>query len=96
MLVNGSTASASEIVTGALQDYKKATIIGEKTYGKGSVQALEEFTTGEILRVTVAKWYTPKGKNINGEGITPDKEVTRSFEQINKEEDPQLQAALDE
>ncbi|MBR6134042.1 S41 family peptidase [Candidatus Saccharibacteria bacterium] len=96
VLVNGSTASASEIVTGALKDYKKATIIGEKTYGKGSVQALEEFTTGEILRVTVAKWYTPKGKNINGEGITPDKEVTRSFEQINKEEDPQLEAALDE
>ena len=96
VLVNGSTASASEIVTGALKDYKKATIIGEKTYGKGSVQALEEFTTGEILRVTVAKWYTPKGKNINGEGIAPDKEVTRSFEQINKEEDPQLEAALDE
>lgn len=96
VLVNGSTASASEIVTGALKDYKKATIIGEKTYGKGSVQALEEFTTGEILRVTVAKWYTPKGKNINGEGITPDKEVARSFEQINKEEDPQLEAALDE
>ena len=96
VLVNGSTASASEIVTGALKDYKKATIIGEKTYGKGSVQALEEFTTGEILRVTVAKWYTPKGKNISGEGITTDKEVTRSFEQINKEEDPQLEAALDE
>lgn len=96
VLVNGSTASASEIVTGALKDYKKAIIIGEKTYGKGSVQALEEFTTGEILRVTVAKWYTPKGKNINGEGITPDKEVARSFEQINKEEDPQLEAALDE
>lgn len=96
VLVNGSTASASEIVTGALKDYKKATIIGEKTYGKGSVQALEEFSTGEILRVTVAKWYTPNGKNINGEGITPDKEVTRSFDQINKEEDPQLEAALDE
>ncbi len=96
VLVNDSTASASEIVTGALKDYKKATIIGEKTYGKGSVQALEELSTGEMLRVTVAKWYTPGGKNINNEGITPDKEVTRSFEQINKEEDPQLEAALSE
>lgn len=96
VLVNGSTASASEIVAGALKDYGKATIIGETTYGKGSVQALEQFTTGEILRVTVAKWYTPKGKNINGEGIKPDKEVVRTFEQINKEEDPQLEAALAE
>ncbi len=96
VLVNGSTASASEIVAGALKDYGKATLIGEKTYGKGSVQALEEFTTGEMLRVTVAKWYTPKGNNINGEGITPDKVVERSFEQINKEIDPQLEAALAE
>lgn len=96
VLVNGSTASASEIVAGALKDYKKATIIGETTYGKGSVQALEEFTTGEMLRVTVAKWYTPSGKNINGEGIKPDKVVERSFEQINKEIDPQLEAALAE
>ncbi len=96
VLINGSTASASEIVAGALKDYDKATLIGEKTYGKGSVQALEEFMSGELLRVTIAKWYTPKGKNINGEGIKPDIEVERTFDQINKEIDPQLEAALNQ
>ena len=94
VLTNGSTASASEIVAGALKDYNLATLIGEKTFGKGSVQALENFPTGEMLRVTVAKWYTPNGKNINHEGIEPDKKVERTFEQINKDEDPQLEAAL--
>lgn len=96
VLINGSTASASEIVAGALRDYDLATLVGEKTYGKGSVQALEKIGGGETLRVTVAKWYTPKGKNIDGEGIKPDKEVERTFDQINKEIDPQLEAALKE
>ncbi|MCR5572835.1 MAG: S41 family peptidase, partial [Candidatus Saccharibacteria bacterium] len=96
VLVNGSTASASEIVAGALQDYGLAKLIGEKTYGKGSVQALDRLSGGEMLRVTVAKWYTPNDKNIDGEGIKPDKEVERTFEQINKEIDPQLEAALAE
>ncbi len=95
ILTNGSTASASEIVAGALKDYKLATLIGEKTYGKGSVQTLENLSNGEMLRVTIAKWYTPNGQNINGEGIEPDIKVERTFEQINKEEDPQLEAALD-
>jgi len=94
VLTNGSTASASEIVAGALKDYGLATLIGEKTFGKGSVQALQNFASGEMLRVTVAKWYTPNGKNINHEGIEPDQTVERSFEQINKDEDPQLDAAL--
>lgn len=94
VLVNGTTASASEIVAGALQDYGLATILGEQTYGKGSVQALRNLSGGEMLRVTVAKWYTPNGKNINGEGITPDKVVERSYEQINHNEDPQMDAAL--
>lgn len=94
ILTNGTTASASEIVAGALQDYKLATLIGEKTYGKGSVQALKELAGGELLRVTIAKWYTPNGQNINGDGIEPDKKVERTFDQINKDEDPQLDAAL--
>ncbi len=94
ILTNGGSASASEIVIGALKDYGKATLIGEKTYGKGSVQALETLNDGAVLRVTVAKWYTPNGDNINGEGIEPDQTVERTFDQINHNEDPQLDAAL--
>ena len=96
VLINGSTASASEIVAGALKDHGKATLIGEKTYGKGSVQSLEQLSSGELLRVTIAKWYTPKGRNINNDGIEPDIKVERTFEQINKEIDPQLEAALNQ
>lgn len=94
VLVNGSTASASEIVAGALQDYKKATIVGEKTYGKGVVQALINLSGGTLLKVTTAHWYTPNGSSINGTGITPDKIITRTYEDINKDLDPQLDAAL--
>ena len=94
-MVNGTTASASEIVAGALQDYGLAKVLGEQTYGKGSVQALRNLSGGEMLRVTVAKWYTPHGKNINGEGITPDIVVERTYDQINHNEDPQMEAALE-
>lgn len=97
VLINGNTASAAEILAGALRDYDLAILIGEKTYGKGSVQELapvDNVGGNDYLRVTIAKWYTPKGKNINKDGIKPDKEVKRSFEQINKDEDPQLEAAL--
>ena len=93
VLVNGSTASASEIVAGALQDYGKATIIGEKTYGKGVVQTLLDLEDGAVLKVTTASWYTPKGTSINGEGITPDKVIERSYDDINHGRDPQLDAA---
>ncbi len=93
VLVNGSTASASEIVAGALQDYGKATILGEKTYGKGVVQNLFDLSNGTLLKVTTAEWYTPKDRSINKEGITPDVEVTRSYEDINAMRDPQLDKA---
>ncbi len=93
VLVNGSTASASEIVAGALQDYGKATIVGEKTYGKGVVQQLFNLSGGTELKVTTADWHTPKDRSINGEGITPDKEVERTYEQINAMKDPQMDKA---
>lgn len=96
VLVNGSTASAAEILTGALKDNNLATVLGEKTYGKGCMQALEPLNNGDVLRVTIANWYTPNGANISKEGIKPDKVVERSYEQINKDIDPQLDAALDE
>lgn len=93
VLVNGSTASASEITAGALQDYGKATIVGEKTYGKGVVQNLYDLSGGTTLKVTTAEWYTPKDRSINGEGIVPDVEVERTYEDINAMRDPQLDKA---
>lgn len=93
VLVNGTTASASEIVAGALQDYGKATILGEQTYGKGVVQTLLDLSDGSVLKVTTASWYTPNDVSINGEGITPDKEVSISYDDINSGRDPQLDAA---
>ncbi len=93
VLVNGSTASASEIVAGALQDYGKATVVGETTYGKGVVQNLYDLSNGSVLKVTTAEWYTPKGRSINKTGIEPDVKVERSYEDINAMRDPQLDKA---
>ena len=93
VLVNGASASASEIVAGALQDYKKAAIVGEKTYGKGVVQSLYNLSGGTVLKVTTADWYTPNDRSINGEGIEPDIKVERSYEDINSMKDPQMDKA---
>ncbi|MDO4611719.1 MAG: S41 family peptidase [Candidatus Saccharibacteria bacterium] len=93
VLVNASTASASEIVAGALQDYGKATILGERTFGKGVVQTLLDLSDGGTLKVTTAEWYTPNDRSINNEGIAPDVEVTMTAEDINLMRDPQMDAA---
>ncbi len=93
VLVNGGSASASEILAGALQDHGVAKLVGEKTFGKGSVQKLLNLSQDAVLKVTIAKWYTPNGKNINKEGITPDKTVALTAEDANAARDPQLDAA---
>ncbi len=93
VLINSSSASASEIVAGALHDQKAATLMGETSFGKGSVQKLINLTDGALLKVTVARWYTPGGVNISEKGITPDKVVVRTPDDINAGRDPQLDAA---
>jgi len=93
VLVNSGTASASEIVAGALLDYKVATLVGETTFGKGSVQQLIPLPRGAELKVTIARWYTPNGKNISETGIEPTKAVERTSDDVNAGRDPQLDAA---
>ncbi len=96
VLVNAGSASASEIVAGALQDHGVAKLVGEKTFGKGSVQKLIALPEGAQLKVTVARWYTPNGKNITKEGITPDITATLAQKDVDAGVDPQLDAAKKE
>jgi len=93
VLINGGSASASEIVAGALKDYGKATLVGEKTYGKGSVQRPIDLADGSVLKVTEARWYTPHGKNIDKSGIEPDVKVEMTTEAADNGRDPQLEKA---
>ena len=94
VLIDGASASASEIVAGALQDHKAATLIGEKSYGKGTVQKVLNLPSDAILKVTVARWYTPNGKNITAQGIMPDTEVKLTADDTNAGRDPQIDAAV--
>lgn len=94
VLVDGASASASEIVAGALQDYGAAHILGETTFGKGTVQKLVNLGRGAELKVTIARWYTPDGTNISREGIEPDQEVELTFDDFNDGKDPQMDAAV--
>jgi carboxyl-terminal processing protease len=95
VLVDAGSASASEIVAGALQDHGRVVLIGEKTFGKGSVQWPHELSNGSELRVTVARWFTPNDRAIHGEGLDPDIVVERTEEDLDAELDPQLDRATE-
>jgi carboxyl-terminal processing protease len=94
VLVDGTSASASEIVAGAVRDSGRGKLVGEKTYGKGSVQNTHRLEDGSSLRVTIAKWYLPKGQNLDGNGIEPDIVVTVTQEDVSAGTDPQLDRAI--
>ena len=93
VLINRSTASASEIVAGALKDYQKATIVGMTSFGKGVMQTMLNLSDGGKLKVTTAHWYTPNGSSINKTGIKPDVEIDRTVQDITEDKDPQLDKA---
>ncbi len=93
VLIDESSASASEILAGALQDNKAASLIGVTSYGKGSVQNLVPLPSGGVLKVTIARWYTPDDQNIDKHGITPDQKVERSVDDAKAGRDPQKDAA---
>jgi len=95
VLVNKGSASASEIVAGALKDIRGVRLIGEQTFGKGSIQSLEAFKNGSSLKITVAKWLTPSGKSISEEGLKADIEVELTDEDFDANRDPQLNRALE-
>lgn len=95
VLIDGGSASASEITAGALHDHGVAKLVGEKTFGKGSVQTLQDIKSGGRLKVTVAKWFTPKGVNISQEGIKPDIEVVLTAEQLLAGNDTQKAKAIE-
>jgi carboxyl-terminal processing protease len=95
VLVNGGSASASEIVAGAIQDRGRAPLIGETTFGKGSVQLPHTLSDGSELRVTIARWFTPNDRAIHGEGLAPDIEVPLTQEDLEADRDPQLDRAIE-
>lgn len=95
ILVDQGSASASEIVAGALKEHGIATLVGEKTFGKGSVQEVVPVTLNTSLKITIAKWLTPDGLSISDEGLTPDVEVKITKEDIEAEKDPQLEKAIE-
>ena len=94
ILIDGGSASASEIFAGALHDYGKATLIGDKSFGKGSVQQLFDVTDKSSLKITIARWLTPNGTSISHKGIEPDIKATLSKDDIAKKYDSQMERAV--
>ncbi len=94
ILINGGSASAAEILAGALNEQIGAVLIGTKTFGKGSVQELVDVTDNTTMKITIARWLTPNGKSISGNGLTPDIEVKITLEDIKNDKDPQLDSAV--
>lgn len=95
VLVNGYSASASEIFSGAVQDYGLGKIVGTQTYGKGVVQQIFDLKDGTSVKLTISEYFTPTGRSIDGEGITPDVEVEYEYDEENPDKDNQLEKALD-
>ncbi len=95
VLINGGSASASEILAGALRDQLKVKLIGEKSFGKGTVQTLRALTDGSNIKITIANWVLPSGDVIEGNGLKPDIEVKITDKDIEAKKDPQLQKAID-
>ena len=95
LLVNNGSASASEILAGALQEHGVARLVGTRTFGKGSVQELVKITPDTSLKVTVARWLTPNGTSISFKGIAPDIEVKLTPEDLEKHRDPQMDRAIE-
>lgn len=95
ILIDGGTASASEILAGALKEHNVGTLIGKKTFGKGSVQELVDVTENTSLKITIARWLTPNGISLSNNGLVPDYEVEITSDDIEAERDPQLDAALE-
>lgn len=95
ILIDGGSASASEILAGAMQDYGLAILVGEQSYGKGSVQEVVEVTPSTIFKVTVAKWLTPNGTSISEKGLTPDHKVSMTKKDVDAGKDPQLNKAVE-
>ena len=101
ILIDGGSASASEILAGAMQDHKRAILVGSESYGKGSVQEVVDITPDTLLKITVAKWLTPNGNLITDKGLTPDylvefsKEPARAGGDSESEKDPQMDKAVE-
>jgi len=95
VLVNSHTASASEVVAGALQDHNRGPIIGVSTHGKGSMNRIHRLSGGGALFITFVRWFTPDGRQIDREGIVPDIEIELTPEDIENDRDPQLDRAIE-